>query len=670
MLLISSMDKVGAVQTSVDMTWSYRTVPNQWLQDFCFSNDFRPGYYLDNLFSGISVVIPTGIQSAYELVGAQDPGGGPTLIMGRTKPVADRKFDPRKDWDRNGSIVRALLSLGRDPIALPPSWNSETEVIHGSARGALTVGPADRSLYPGRTEMPYYGQVFRRLYGDSPFVGRILTNFVRASDTSGLQPDFSDAHSVDWWPYWGTRVTLSDFVQATADQILTWSGWAGDAQNTVWYTDMVVEHYVVNERQIAFRVSYQFTNYASFDGQFIGHYDEEHVRATSRYQVAIHGDVTITPLSGRSHYPLVGTNPITALCAVNCERVYNLISHSCTHTLPANYPWPIEPGVVTDQSKPTFSPLGIFSPVGGYATNPPVFWNKHQGFGDDINAPVHWFEQEVIRNIHPQIRSACVISSGQAMEDYKSSSNWIETFPDLIPMLKSIKDVTGFLGCIKKLLRGDFGQLSRLAHYLSQGYLAYKYGVKPTVSDISEADRIANEYVDGIRVVSDGLPKALYGRFFYRIPRFYKEVGNSPTVTVRTKMVLGHSVGSLLTWVLTLDDVGLLPTLTRIWDLVPFSFVLDWFTNLSDRFEDLDNAAVREILPVAYYVHTYEYTLKMAAKYYSPYRSVDGDPTLRVFIRERSLLSPAFRSGIYDFHPPKGLKKRLLAAGSLLFELA
>lgn len=63
----------------------------------------------------------------------------------------------------------------------------------------------------------------------------------------------------------------------------------------------------------------------------------------------------------------------------------------------------------------------------------------------------------------------------------------------------------------------------------------------------------------------------------------------------------------------TLMDVDLFPTLTNVWDLVPFSFVIDWFLDIGSLFERIDT-------------RTYASTLAVLGVLRSIKRSVSGVP--------------------------------------------
>lgn len=117
--------------------------------------------------------------------------------------------------------------------------------------------------------------------------------------------------------------------------------------------------------------------------------------------------------------------------------------------------------------------------------------------------------------------------------------------------------------------------------------------------------------------------------------------------------------------------VGLKPTLANLWDLVPFSFVADWFFNLSDRYADIDSSILLHLISPSYYVHSYTVTYVPTPKEKEQaglgiMSSVYG----KRFTREISRINPIPRETMIDFRAPPSLQKRLVSAGALLAVLA
>lgn len=116
----------------------------------------------------------------------------------------------------------------------------------------------------------------------------------------------------------------------------------------------------------------------------------------------------------------------------------------------------------------------------------------------------------------------------------------------------------------------------------SNTWLAYAFGFKPLASDVYDAVRIFDK---GIRAHRQK-PVSSFSRtsreFWHRTKtgsgdNFVIKV-NSGNLTCSGKVYYKVNDPALA----TLDQVGLLNPATVIWELVPFSFVADWFTPIGD----------------------------------------------------------------------------------------
>lgn len=142
------------------------------------------------------------------------------------------------------------------------------------------------------------------------------------------------------------------------------------------------------------------------------------------------------------------------------------------------------------------------------------------------------------------------------------------------------------------------------------------------------------------------------------------------TLKTRTKLVMDASPSGLLSAVLGFDALGLLPKVSNLWDLVPFSFVANWFTGIGESIRRIEYSLLLAGIP-AYFVHTYSLT--------SPFEgfeldileasSPDSDPAVfKLYYRDVSLHSPMPKDSKYGFGLPKDLPP-MGVFGSLLYQL-
>lgn len=126
-------------------------------------------------------------------------------------------------------------------------------------------------------------------------------------------------------------------------------------------------------------------------------------------------------------------------------------------------------------------------------------------------------------------------------------------------------------------LTKDKGARNFLEHYLlkdlSNIFLSVKYGLRLTLADLSDLrTEIFRDYKP-IQTVTAVVP-APYGTLRYT--QYYQPFANC----------------SKIEEILVRGD--LLPDLSNLWDLIPYSFVVDWFLNIGDIAASIDNYITME----------------------------------------------------------------------------
>lgn len=666
-------DRYDAVQIGHAFTpWGF-SVPNGWYPPY-WANDWQPGYKRDELFKQCLLDVPAGWVSVYDYVGWANPEDRLKLTLGRFKPRAIRSYSAGDDFSRYGSLLAGFLNMG-NPLSLPshPSWSRETDVYHKSSEGVLQLPQADRRLWSA-TEVTYrYGVPLQRYVKgigiptvykyyrtlDYDVVDDLPTFAVDYMTTIGGYVPFEDRRF--WFP------DICELIDP--DDLFITEEVRGYAHNKLSWTNFKMSSTIedVGENHV---LSYSFGNEATSSVSSASRFDG--------YDVRIEASIWFENTDG---YTPVPAPPYKvkgrSICGFFVTRTYTHTNGSGT-ALPSGYPWVVDGGVdnadILDTYGDGWEPHVLAVPGSQYSKPSDQFWNKpaYISASYGINRPHQALAQYVQNNLDA-LRPSCALSANDCLSDVTSDLNGLESLPELVPMLKQIRDVTKLASVVKKLAVGDLSVLKDLIDLFASGYLAYKYGAKPLASDVQEARRIANTYVGNLHHISTDLPPALYGSFKFKLPDQIPGIPGTLVLTTRTKMVLGSGPGAIMAAVLTLNDVGLLPTLARIWDLVPFSFVLDWFTNLGDRFEAIDSGVLRVALNPRYYIHTFTVECFPETRFLDPFvrRSGSVEPQFRYFVRERTRFETALpMSGKYDFLGGTTPERQGLSAGCLLWVTA
>jgi hypothetical protein len=267
------------------------------------------------------------------------------------------------------------------------------------------------------------------------------------------------------------------------------------------------------------------------------------------------------------------------------------------------------------------------------------------------------------------ILSTSLYSSGDAVKRFESSSNFFESLPELPRLLSSALQLTKSLRALTEVLRGNLSWMGELARSLAEDYLFLLYGVAPAISDVHNLSRIIMRDVRA--AVFSGI--SVRGSFSYNFDSsLSQEVGEGRlSLQTHSKVVISDQLSVLAQLLTGLGSVGLKPSLENLWDLRRYSFVADWFTNLSARFQDLDNTMLLGALAPAYYVHSYKLRYESSSEEIRLARlDPDSDPNWQIFARHVSCITPFPRSTLIDFRAPPSLSQRFVAAGALLVVLA
>jgi hypothetical protein len=125
-----------------------------------------------------------------------------------------------------------------------------------------------------------------------------------------------------------------------------------------------------------------------------------------------------------------------------------------------------------------------------------------------------------------------------------------------------------------------FRNLSKLKTH-SGNFLAVNYGILPTISDIQEiigAFKKALPYID----------KHGY-RTYNAVHQDSKELGDlSHSLEQRIKIAIENEDSDFNALAQKVESAGFALTLENVWDLIPYSFVIDWFVDIGGFLERCD----------------------------------------------------------------------------------
>jgi len=268
-------------------------------------------------------------------------------------------------------------------------------------------------------------------------------------------------------------------------------------------------------------------------------------------------------------------------------------------------------------------------------------------------------------------------SSKEAIDAHLTviEANHLETLSDLSDLSSLVSIVPEFVRFLKNVHRKDaVGLVHSVLGILTSAKLLHSYGIAPTVKDAKELAAKGGTLYERIKKENILGEWTLHGKFTYELPD--GTLPGFPTgnvVVARSKIRLSLNDGTLLAALLPRKAVGLLPTLANLWDLVPFSFVADWFVNIGGRLDNVDAASFLLAMDVKYCVHTISvhHTPSATDKTvygFSTEGEVPGGVNLVSFNRFITTSAPGLINTRFDFSASNG-PPDWGTAGSLVYKL-
>lgn len=144
-----------------------------------------------------------------------------------------------------------------------------------------------------------------------------------------------------------------------------------------------------------------------------------------------------------------------------------------------------------------------------------------------------------------------------------------------VNMFAFLRDLRDIKSLIPKLR--NFWKLKTLA----DNYLSVEYGILPTIDDIKKIVRALQ-----------GIKPYLDRNGFQVVTAVHNATASKEETTFqleqRIKVAIDNEDEGLLGIINRVDSMGFLLTFENLWDLVPYSFVIDWFLDIGGLLERVD----------------------------------------------------------------------------------
>lgn len=192
-------------------------------------------------------------------------------------------------------------------------------------------------------------------------------------------------------------------------------------------------------------------------------------------------------------------------------------------------------------------------------------------------------------------------SSFMLGEDIAENAIFIDALKCILNPTNAIKVfLKHFLKHKHRLNGKTLGDVARLSKDVSNDLLSYQFGVKPAIDDIRAA-LFAHKKVSGrMRYLNDHAgqytPVRVRRDFVSPVSNFTSTTPNTFLLNCTDKRTINviscwgrvrEDLNFADTWSAYLQYFGLNKIVGLAWELIPFSFVIDWFTNAQERINSL-----------------------------------------------------------------------------------
>lgn len=208
-----------------------------------------------------------------------------------------------------------------------------------------------------------------------------------------------------------------------------------------------------------------------------------------------------------------------------------------------------------------------------------------------------------------QLLSDCyamsIHSSVDAIDKYTVNMkfNQFEASQDLFGLLTIVDVAKLFLSLRKLDLAKGWSVLLNILDVLADARLVYSFALAPTASDIQTVVEKASAFRERYTHTLFNWV-TVNGKHSQLIPNSLNGPFTDTRLTVRSKIRLRLHPDSVLSGVLPLRAAGLLPTMSAMWAVVPFSFVADWIFPTGDLVELAEDALLLQAFDTDYSLHS------------------------------------------------------------------
>jgi hypothetical protein len=276
--------------------------------------------------------------------------------------------------------------------------------------------------------------------------------------------------------------------------------------------------------------------------------------------------------------------------------------------------------------------------------------------GDDILRQMKYVDVNLIMTVVDLMRAKAEAESWMAL------SKKLAEYPKYL--LKRV----GMIGFKYELRKGGFPELLRRlppgARLSSNAFLGQRYGILPTIGDFEAL-------IGGITKIFDLGNSS--NRLHSRRTSFEAEaplntgIDSTSTLTVELDSFPRGFMGGVMSLISEFKKWGMYPSFELLWDIVPYSFAVDWFTSINKTLAGIDQQADLDYYPIQYAISTQKRTWSPPVGSLWPGFPVTGEVQFKYYNRSISQELP-IPSIVVGKQTPVNVKAHWLEATALVVQ--
>jgi hypothetical protein len=272
----------------------------------------------------------------------------------------------------------------------------------------------------------------------------------------------------------------------------------------------------------------------------------------------------------------------------------------------------------------------------------------------------------------PTLRSTAVFAYQDALAAHFESlnNNYVQTLYGLDGLPGMIPDYKLLLKALTEIKEKNLLGLVKLGDFITSTVLKYNFAISPNQKAVSElnsrGNRIIEVFLDSFKTKTS----QFYGSFSF--PFLESEAPPYPGSKLVTRCVASvtYTPTPFIIAFANLYGLRLLPSLQNVWETLPFSFAVDWATNMRSRLRYLDLSLMSLMVRANWseFSYTVSADVPRSNALYESSGKRSQDLKWRWYCRELTLSKPCLYDTDVDFLRVRGSPNTGIF-GSLCYQL-